>query len=199
MSKASDVSIYEVDCAEHEKFCDSLDVLSFPTIRTFQHEEWSRYRGPQRATPYDFVRAFDVFTLANLCRLVTHVLKQVTNSLVELDEERLAVMKSLGIPLMALTPAEGDDSSINLMASLAKEELAKDFFVGVMSGVQSITIEPFITVYNVRDETTPKYDGPFEKEAILHFASLVSQPLVRQFDMSSIVSFMKVSYSSTRL
>jgi protein disulfide-isomerase A1 len=132
-------------------------------------------------------------------RLLTHVLKQVTNSLVKLDEERFTVMKSLGIPLMALTPAAEDDSSINLMASLAKEELAKDFFVGVMSAAQSGTKAPFITVYNVRDEATPKYDGPFEKEAILHFASLVSQPLIRQFDMSSIVSFMMVSYSLTRL
>lgn len=95
---------------------------------------------------------------------------------------------------MALTRAEDDDSSLNLMASLAKEELAEDFFVGVMSGSQSGTSRPFITVYNVRDETTPKYDGPFEKKAILHFANLVSQPLIRQFDMSTIVSFMKVSY-----
>ncbi|KAF3387884.1 Protein disulfide-isomerase [Talaromyces pinophilus] len=174
LGKTSDVSIYEVDCSEHETFCASLDVLSFPTIRTFRHEKWSRYRGPQRATP-----------------LVTHVLKQVTKSLVKLDEERFTVMKSLGIPLMALTPAAEDDSSINLMASLAKEELAKDFFVGVMSAAQSGTNAPFITVYNVRDEATPKYDGPFEKEAILHFSSLVSQPLIRQFDMSSIVSFMK--------
>jgi hypothetical protein len=129
-------------------------------------------------------------------RLVTHVLKQVTNSLLQLDEERFAVMKSLNIPLMALTHAEDDDSSIDLMASLAREELAKDFFVGVMSDSQFGTKEPFITVHNVRDETTPKYDGPLEKEAILHFASLVSQPLIRQFDMSSLVSFMKVSYCS---
>lgn len=134
-------------------------------------------------------------SLSLICaRLVTHVLKQVTNSLVELDEERFTVMKHLGIPLMVLTRGEDDETSLTLMASLAKEELAKDFFVGVMSGGQSGTEEPFITVYNVRDEITPEYDGPFEKKAILHFASLVSEPLIRQFDMSTIVSFMKVSY-----
>lgn len=104
-------------------------------------------------------------------------------------------MKYLEIPLMALTPAKDDASSTSLLASLATEELAKDFFVGVMPNTQSGTNEPFITVYNVRDETLPKYYGPFEKEAILQFASLVSQPLVRQFDMSSIVSFMKVGIS----
>lgn len=141
-----------------------------------------------------------MYSFSLICvRLVTHVLKQVTDSLVELDEERFTVMKQLGIPLMVLTPAKDNHSSINLMASLAKEELAKDFFVGVMSDAQSKTNGPFITVYDVRDEATPKYDGPFEKEAILHFASLVSQPLIRQFDMSSIVSFMKVSHSSMRL
>lgn len=134
-------------------------------------------------------------SLSLICiRLVTHVLKQVTNSIVELDEERFTIMKQLGVPLMVLTRAGDGDSSLNLMASLAKEELAEDFFVGVMSGAQSGTNKPFITVYNVRDETTPKYDGPFEKKAILHFASLVSQPLIRQFDMSTLVSFMKVSY-----
>ncbi|RAO73181.1 uncharacterized protein BHQ10_009193 [Talaromyces amestolkiae] len=174
LSKTSDVSIYEVDCSKHEKFCASFDVSSFPTIRIFEHQKWSRYRGAQRATP-----------------LVTHVLKQVTNSIVELDEERFTIMKQLGVPLMVLTRAGDGDSSLNLMASLAKEELAEDFFVGVMSGAQSGTNKPFITVYNVRDETTPKYDGPFEKKAILHFASLVSQPLIRQFDMSTLVSFMK--------
>jgi hypothetical protein len=125
-------------------------------------------------------------------------LKQVTNSHIELNEERFAVMKNLDIPLMVLTPAEDDESSIHLMASLAREELAKDFLVGVMSDAQSTTKESFITVYNIRDETTPKYDGPFEREAVLRFASLVSQPLIRQFDMSSLVSFMKVSYSSLR-
>ncbi|EEA19252.1 protein disulfide isomerase, putative [Talaromyces marneffei ATCC 18224] len=174
LSKSSDVSIYEIDCLEHEKFCASLDVLSFPTIRTFEHQKWSRYRGPQRATP-----------------LVTHVLRQVTDSLVELDENRFAVMKNLDIPLMVLSRAEDDVSSTALMTSLAREELAKDFFVGVMSDTQSEKKNSFITVYNVRDETTPKYDGPFEKDAILHFAGLVSQPLIRQFDMSSLVSFMK--------
>lgn len=126
---------------------------------------------------------------------MTHVLRQVTDSLVELDENRFAVMKNLDIPLMVLSRAEDDVSSTALMTSLAREELAKDFFVGVMSDTQSEKKNSFITVYNVRDETTPKYDGPFEKDAILHFAGLVSQPLIRQFDMSSLVSFMKVSNS----
>lgn len=67
LSKTSDVSIYEVDCSEHEKFCASFDVLSFPTIRVFEHQKWSRYRGPQRATPYDLFQVLDDFTVTNLC------------------------------------------------------------------------------------------------------------------------------------
>ncbi|EED12129.1 protein disulfide-isomerase, putative [Talaromyces stipitatus ATCC 10500] len=122
---------------------------------------------------------------------LTHVLKRVTNSFVELDEDRFAIMKTLDLPLIAVTRAKDDDSLIDLIASLANEELAEDFFVGVIPDAESTRKDSLITVFNVLDETTPKYHGPFEKHAILRFASLVSQPLIRQFDMSSLVSFMK--------
>ena len=51
---------------------------------------------------------------------------------------------------------------------------------------------PTVTVFNVLDETIPMYQGPFERTAVLEFANKVSSPLIRQFDLSSLVSPMKV-------
>jgi protein disulfide-isomerase A1 len=128
-------------------------------------------------------------------RIVTHVLKKVLEPVIELDDQRLAVMKGLSLPLMVMTGNQDDGLSIDVLSSLAKEELSQNFFVGVMSDPPSSETTPSVTVFNILDETTPKYDGPFERQDLLDFASLVSQPLVRQFDLSAIVNFMKVGVS----
>jgi hypothetical protein len=129
-------------------------------------------------------------------RVVSHVLKRVLDPTVELDEQLFSAMKTLDLPLLVLTRAGDDDLSFNVMSSLAQQELSGRFFVGVMTdspltGTVGNT-PPFITVFNVLDETIPTYQGPFERTAVLEFANNVSSPLIRQFDSSSLVSFMKV-------
>lgn len=110
----------------------------------------------------------------------------------ELDEQQLSVMRNLDLPLMVLTCSHDDEASIGMLSSLAENELSQNFFVGVTPSSQiDQKITPFVTVSNILDETTPKYDGPFEREGLATFANLVSKPLVRQFDLSAIVSFMK--------
>jgi len=130
-------------------------------------------------------------------RVVSHILKRVLDPIVELDEQMFGVLKALDLPLMLLTRFPGDELSYNVMSSLAKQELSSRFFVGVMTdspfvNTVGMTTPPFITVFNVLDETMPTYHGPFERTAVLKFANKVSSPLVRQCDLSSLVSFMKV-------
>jgi protein disulfide-isomerase A1 len=127
---------------------------------------------------------------------VSHVLKRVLDPIVELDEQRFGAMKSLDLPLLVLTRTWDDDLSFSVMSSLARHELSGRFFVGVMTdspfaGIGGTT-PPFITVFNVLDETIPTYQGPFERASVLEFANKVASPLIRQFDLSGLVSFMKV-------
>ena len=105
-------------------------------------------------------------------------------------------MKTLDLPLLVLTYGPEDGSSFNVLKSLAELELSGRFFVAAMADppfndAAEIT-PPFVTVFNVLDETIPTYHGPFERHAVLEFANKVSSPLIRQFDLSSLVSFMKV-------
>lgn len=129
-------------------------------------------------------------------RVVSHVLKRVLDPIIELDEQRFGAMKTLDLPLLVLTRTRDDDLSFNVMNSLARQELSGHFFVGVMTdssfaGTAGAT-PPFVAVFNVLDETIPTYQGPFERTAVLGFANKVSSPLIRQFDLSSLVSSMKV-------
>src|SRR6266480_4049290 len=129
-------------------------------------------------------------------RLVSHVLKRVLDPIIELDEQRFHAMKTLDLPLLVLTRTRDDSLSFNIMSSLARQELSDRFFVGVMTdspfaGTVGAT-PPFVTIFNVLDETTPTYQGPFERTAVLEFANKVSSPLIRQSDLSSLVSFKKV-------
>jgi hypothetical protein len=127
---------------------------------------------------------------------VSHVLKRVLDPIVELDEQRFDAMKTLDLPLLVLTRTRDDGLSFNVMSSLARQELLGRFFVGVMTDSPFAgtveTTPPFVTVFNVLDETIPTYQGPFERTAVLEFANKVSLPLIRQLDLSSLVSFMKV-------
>jgi protein disulfide-isomerase A1 len=129
-------------------------------------------------------------------RVVSHVLKRVLDPIVELDEQRFGAMKALDLPLLVLTRTRDDDLSFNVMSSLARQELSGRFFVGVMTDspfAETVgTTPPFITAFNGLDETIPTYQGPFERTAVLEFANKVSSPLIRQCDLSSLVSFMKV-------
>ena len=130
-------------------------------------------------------------------RVVSHILKRVLDPIIELDEQLFGALKALDLPLLVLTRTQDDDLSFNLMSSLARQELSGRFFVGVMtesSFVNTVgtTTPPFVTVFNVLDETIPTYHGPFERTAVLEFANKVSSPLVRPFDLSGLVSFMKV-------
>ena len=52
LAKTSEVDVYEFDCSEDDGFCASMEVLSFPTIRIFDHREWTRYRGAPKASSY---------------------------------------------------------------------------------------------------------------------------------------------------
>src|SRR5271168_2129944 len=52
LAKTSEVDVYEFDCSEDDGFCASMEVLSFPTIRIFDHREWARYRGAPKASSY---------------------------------------------------------------------------------------------------------------------------------------------------
>lgn len=176
--KTSEVDVYEFDCLEDNGFCASMEVLSFPTIRIFDHREWTRYRGTPKASS-----------------VVSHVLKRVLDPIVELDEQRFGAMKTLDPPLLVLTRTRDDDLSLNVMSSLARQELSGHFFVGVMTDSPFAgtvgTTPPFVTVFNVLDETIPTYQGPFERTAVLEFANKVFLPLIRQFDLSSLVSSVK--------
>lgn len=129
-------------------------------------------------------------------RVVSHVLKRVLDPIVELDERLFGAMKTLDLPLLVLTRTRDDDLSFNVMSSLAQQELSDRFFVGVITDSPFAgtvgTTPPFVTVFNVLDETIPTYQGPFERTAVLEFANKVSSPLVRRVDASSLVSFMKV-------
>ena len=131
-------------------------------------------------------------------RIVSHVLKRVLDPIVELDTQLFGVLKSLDVPLMVLTHSRDDEMSFNVMSTLARQELSSRFFVGVMTDSPFVntvetTTPPFITVFNVLDETVPTYHGPFERTAVLAFANKVSSPLVRRFDSSGLLSFMKVN------
>jgi hypothetical protein len=105
-------------------------------------------------------------------------------------------MKTLDLPLLVLTRTRDDDLSFNVMSSLARQELSGRFFVGVMTdspfAETAGTTLPFVAAFNGLDETIPTYQGPFERTAVLEFANKVSSPLIRQCDLSSLVSFMKV-------
>ena len=50
LHKASGTDMYSFDCAQDAAFCAAFDVVSFPTIRIFDHREWRRYRGKFRAS-----------------------------------------------------------------------------------------------------------------------------------------------------
>jgi len=106
-------------------------------------------------------------------------------------------MKALDLPLLLLTSTPDDDKSFNILNSLAERELSDRFFVAVMTDSPSSDVAemtpPFVTVFNTLDETIPTYNGPLERTALLAFASKVSSPLIRQFDLSSLVTFMKVN------
>lgn len=136
-------------------------------------------------------------------RVVSHVLKRVLDPIVELDEQRFGAMKTLDLPLLVLTYTRDDDLSFNVMSSLARQELSGHFFVGVMTDPPFAgtagAMPPFVAVFNVLDETIPTYQGPFERTAVLEFANKVSSPLIRQFDLSSLVSSMKVKVLRTPL
>jgi len=127
---------------------------------------------------------------------VSHVLKRVLDPIIELDEQLFGAMKALDLPLLVLTRTQDDDLSFNVMSSLARQELSGRFFVGVMTDSPFAdtvgATPPFVTVFNILDESIPTYHGPFERTAVLEFANKVSSPLVRQFDLSGLVSFMKV-------
>jgi len=106
-------------------------------------------------------------------------------------------MKGLDLPLLVLTSTLDDDKSFNILNSLAERELSDRFFVAMMTDSPFIDVaemtSPFVTVFNILDETIPTYNGPLERTALLGFANKVSSPLIRQFDLSSLVSFMKVN------
>ncbi|CRG91311.1 prolyl 4-hydroxylase, beta polypeptide [Talaromyces islandicus] len=179
--KTSKVDVYEFDCSKEERFCSSLEVLSFPTIRIFNQRKWTRYRGRQKAQP-----------------IVSHVLKQVMDPVIKLDEQNFSVMKNLDRPLMVLAHREDDDASLDLMNSLAQQELSNLAFVGeigvdspLITGLATDRKPPFITVVSALDETTPVYDGPFEKDQLLEFSNKVSSPLIRPLQIDNIIEFMQ--------
>jgi len=130
-------------------------------------------------------------------RIVSHVLKRVLPPIVKLDQQRLNVMKVLDLPLLVLRSTLDDDKSFNILNSLAERELSDRFFVAMMTDSPFIDVaemtSPFVTVFNILDETIPTYNGPLERTTLLGFANKVSSPLIRQFDLSSLVSFMKVN------
>lgn len=123
-------------------------------------------------------------------------MKRVLDPIIELDESRFNTLKTLDIPLLVLTRDRDDESSFNIMQSLADQELSDRFFVGVVADSSFTdatgTTPPFLTVFNGLDESTPTYQGLIERTAVLSFANKVSSPLIRRFDSSSLVSFMKV-------
>ncbi|KAH8703563.1 thioredoxin-like domain-containing protein [Talaromyces proteolyticus] len=181
LGKTSNVDVYEFDCSKDPKFCASMEVFSFPTIRIFDHQEWTRYRGRQKASS-----------------IVTKVLKQVLNSIVQLDEHQFDVMKSLDLPLMVLTRHKGEEFSYQLIDSLAQQELSANFFLGeigfdspLLADVTKSVTPPFITVFNSRDETTPTYDGTFDMESLLEFLNKVSSPLITELRLDNLVGFME--------
>jgi hypothetical protein len=120
---------------------------------------------------------------------------------IELDEQRLNIMKALDIPLLVLTCARDDESSLKIIRSLAQQELSSRFFVGLMTDSSFAgaieTAAPFLTVFNALDQAIPMYDGPFATDKVLEFANKVSSPLIRQFDTSSLAMFMKVGARGT--
>lgn len=106
-------------------------------------------------------------------------------------------MKTLDLPLLVLTCAKDDDSSLSIMKSLAQKELSNRFFVGVITNspfTDTVATElPSISVFNIFDDTVPTYEGPFERTAILEFADKVSKPLIRQLDLPNLGDLMKVN------
>lgn len=135
----------------------------------------------------------------NLDRIVSHVLKQVIDPVTKLDAQKFSVMKSLDRPLMVLTRREDDASSSDLMDSLARQEFSNFAFVGeleanspLLAGFATGRRPPFIMVFNARDETTPVYDGPFERDELLKFFSTVSSPLITPLQLDNIMEFMQV-------
>jgi hypothetical protein len=118
---------------------------------------------------------------------------------INLDEQNFSVMKNLDRPLMVLARTEDDDASFNLMNSLARQELSKFAFIGevgedspLLTGLATSRKLPFITVFSALDETTPVYDGPFEKNQLLEFSRKISSPLIRPLQLDNIVDFMQV-------
>lgn len=128
---------------------------------------------------------------------MSHALTRVLDPLVELNEQQFSVMKALDLPLLVLTRTEDDMMSHNIMNSIAQQDLSGRFFVGVMTNAlsgQAVEYKPpYLTAFNVLDETVPTYQGPFERTLVLEFANNVSSPLIRQFDSFSLVSFMAVN------
>jgi protein disulfide-isomerase A1 len=127
---------------------------------------------------------------------MSHMLKQVLEPIFEVDEQRFHTVKALDLPLLMLTRDPDDEPSFEVLRSLARKELSDRFLVGVTSdatlaGVAGTT-PPFLAVFNVLDETIPKYEGPIERNAVLEFANKVSSPLIRQLDLAGLAAFMKV-------
>lgn len=197
--KTSKVDVYEFDCSKDESFCLSLEVLSFPTIRVFDQRKWTRYRGRQKSLSY-VNNCIESRYIANLERIVSHVLKQVMDPVTKIDEHNFSVMKSLDRPLMAFTRKEDDGPSYDLMDSLARQEFSNYAFVGelavdspLLTGLAIGRKPPFITVFNALDETTPIYDGPFRRDELLKFSNKVSSPLITPLQLDNIVRFMQVN------
>lgn len=118
---------------------------------------------------------------------------------IKLDEQKFSVMKNLDRPLMVLTRSEDDNASSEIVHSLARQEFSEAVFIGeiqdsspLLAGFVTGRKPPFITVFSARDETTPIYDGPFERDQLLKFASKVSSPLVTPLQLDNIVDFMEV-------
>lgn len=151
------------------------------------------------------ISVFERGSTANLDRIVSHVLKQVIDPVTKLDEQNFSVMKSLDRPLMVLTREEDDVSSSNIMYSLARQEFFDFAFVGELEVDSPLLTEfatgrkpPFITVFSAQDETTPVYDGSFEKDELLKFSKKVSSPLITSLQLDNIVEFMQVNEIHSR-
>lgn len=124
-------------------------------------------------------------------------MKRVLDPIIELDQQRFDVIKALDLPLLMLTRTEDDTMSHEIMDALAEQDLSGRFFMGVTTKPlfdEAVGASPpFLATFNVLDETVPTYQGPFERTAVLEFANHVASPLIREFDTSSIVTFMKIN------
>ena len=122
-------------------------------------------------------------------------MKRVLGHVVELDDRRFNALNTLDMPLLVLNRGRDDETSLDMMTSLAEQHLSNRFIVGVMTGPESVGKESsFLTVHNALDETTPTYDGPFENDALLQFAESVSSPLIKKFDAFTLRNSMEVKF-----